>query len=540
MDLWDKHHFSDLIADAIVDAASAPPPRPTRGHVSPGDAEWAPSTLRRAATLAAAGSAHAAARALIGQPPVPPSPDMPDQMGKLFITQLPPPAERARALELHDKIKRLPPSLQRAATAKDAAFQADAARPAAGPGPSGWRNSYISLIRRTPRGPLALADWSNLWSAGTLGTQAAASWTAAILRPFYKPSADAEPTRPIACSEALLKHALAVIFRKHRDDYAKVLGPEQYGAGACAGAPALVRDVRAIAALRPERAILQLDLQNAFGTVRWADALADTLNHVPSAAPVLATMWGPPGRGQTLYVESGPAVWQPVTIHGGVPQGGPDAQPTFTLCLARVLAGARVRMGPTISSDARGLWYVDDATVSLPPENVGNFTAAVAEAAGARGMRPVPEKCSVHVPAWRGSAGAAARDRLHAASGLRVDPHRAALLGSVCHGRYHTTLYPGAAVGPAQARLDNAARLARAVRVLADTVLDIGSAQAAWLIFHRKLPHALDFDSRACPVEALRPLAQQLDRIVQETALALIRASPADNAPATIAQMRLP
>ena len=192
-------------------------------------------------------------------------------------------------------IKRLPPSPQHAATAKDAAFQADAARPAAGPGPSGWRNSYISLIRRTPRGPLALADWSNLWLAGTLGTQAAASWTAAILRPFYKPSADAEPTRPIACSEALLKHALAVIFSKHRDDYAKVLGPEQYGAGACAGAPALVHDVRAIAVLRPERAILQLDLQSAFGTVRWPMRWRTRSTTSPAQPPC----WPPCGASRT-------------------------------------------------------------------------------------------------------------------------------------------------------------------------------------------------------------------------------------------------
>eukprot|EP00973_Karenia_brevis_P022666 3119836-Karenia_brevis.AAC.1 len=130
-------------------------------------------------------------------------------------------------------------------------------------------------------------------------TNLAALWTDALLRPFYKPSDTTEDARPVTCSEALLKFAVGCGVVGARSKFADVLGDEQYGAGRCAGAPALVRDVRAIARLCPARAITQVDFKNAFGRVEWNDAMGEIVNHVPALAPLTACMWG--DRHQRLF-----------------------------------------------------------------------------------------------------------------------------------------------------------------------------------------------------------------------------------------------
>ena len=222
----------------------------------------------------------------------------------------------------------MPRTAVRRVTPKQAAAQIDASRPA-GPGPSGWRSSYIALIRRIPTGPATLAAWANAWGNGKIADDLAELWTDTLIRPFYKPSTCAEPSRPIACSEALLKLALGSVFQSHKKELAVRLGEEQYGAGQCAGAPALVRDVRAMARLAPHKALAQLDYKNAFGSVERNDALEACTKEVPGISPALAACWGHGSRAQRLFVEVALGTWEVILIYGAVLQGGQDGQPTF-------------------------------------------------------------------------------------------------------------------------------------------------------------------------------------------------------------------
>ena len=67
-----------------------------------------------------------------------------------------------------------------------------------------------------PDGPQALASWANVWGSGAIVDDLAHIWTDSLLRPFFKASVTAEPARPVACSEALLKFALGCVFQSQR------------------------------------------------------------------------------------------------------------------------------------------------------------------------------------------------------------------------------------------------------------------------------------------------------------------------------------
>lgn len=207
----------------------------------------------------------------------------------------------------------------------------------AGPGPSGLRSSHLFAMRRLPQGPATLAAWAQVWAQAQIAPMLAQIWTDQVVRPFYKPSPDAESRRPIVCGEALLMFALGCFFKTARRQFADVFGEEQYGGGRCAGAPALARDVRAKCRLRPDRDVAQTDFKNAYGCVGWSDALGAALEHVPAVAPSLAAVWGDTDRGQRLCVESSPSTWVASTIFGAVMQGGQEGPPVFCLIVLIVV-----------------------------------------------------------------------------------------------------------------------------------------------------------------------------------------------------------
>lgn len=203
--------WNQLIVEA-TDALAAVRPRapPTNGQTY---GEWSEWQLSRAATLSLAQGTRAAADVLLGEPAVPPSTELVGEMAELFRTQPPSADERAKRSELLTRISVAPRYAKRKVTASVAARQVDAARPMAGPGPSGLRNSHLSAMRRLPQGPATLAAWAQVWAQGQIEPMLAQIWTDQVVRPFYKPSPDAEPSRPISCGEALLKFALGCVSR---------------------------------------------------------------------------------------------------------------------------------------------------------------------------------------------------------------------------------------------------------------------------------------------------------------------------------------
>ena len=81
--------------------------------------------------------------------------------------------------------------------------QVAAIKPAAGPGPSGWRNSFIQLLYTDPAGPAALQGWAQAWASAAVAPWLVLFWSASMARPFWKDSHRSK-IRPVLRGEALL------------------------------------------------------------------------------------------------------------------------------------------------------------------------------------------------------------------------------------------------------------------------------------------------------------------------------------------------
>jgi hypothetical protein len=144
---------------------------------------------------------------LSGAPPVPPSTEVNKQVAKLFRTTPLSNEETTRLEAALAEARGVPSSKRCKINPRAAAKQAAQLRPNSGPGPSGWRNSYIQAIAATPAGTHALSLWATHWSSGTINPNTAEIWTPSLVRPFYK--TDGVSIRPVICSEALMKYAVA-------------------------------------------------------------------------------------------------------------------------------------------------------------------------------------------------------------------------------------------------------------------------------------------------------------------------------------------
>ena len=151
---------------------------------------------------------------------------------------------------------------------------------------------------------------------------------------------------------------------------AEGVGPRQYGAGKPGGASLEVAEVRAETLSDPTQAIVTLDGRNAFGAVRWCDALRVACVAAPKLAHVLAAMWRPRRIGMWLQNADG-IDWHCINVVGSLFQGGHDAHPVFCLLMAVVLARAS---GRTRAAGIHVLFwcYVDDISLKCDVDNIAS------------------------------------------------------------------------------------------------------------------------------------------------------------------------
>eukprot|EP00975_Prorocentrum_lima_P017465 3688592-Prorocentrum_lima.AAC.1 len=77
---------------------------------------------------------------------------------------------------------------------------------------------------------------------------------------------------------------MGVLIRAQNNAIERAVGKHQYALKRQPGAQRQVMAVRAASKCRPELALVTLDVKNAFGTVRWSDALQQAATHLPSVA----------------------------------------------------------------------------------------------------------------------------------------------------------------------------------------------------------------------------------------------------------------
>ena len=139
-------------------------------------------------------------------------------------------------------------------------------------------DTRLVLIMNGKDGPRALQAWSQAWASARVHLGTALLWTGALVRPFFK--SNGHDVRPVLCSEALVKLALGSTVDSSQEEVVGAMGPQQFGGGRSGGAHLEVEQIRAAAAAHPDRALVGLDVANAFGSVEWADALEE-----PGAGP---------------------------------------------------------------------------------------------------------------------------------------------------------------------------------------------------------------------------------------------------------------
>lgn len=211
------------------------------------------------------GSDKGASQILIGGPLVPAGPETDEKVKRLF------PLGAAAKGALEDALERASAIRRRTwCSAKHASRTCARLRLAAGPGPSGLRNSYIALIHAHPSGLQLSASWANVWGQASISPWLADLWTPALVRPFFK--VNGEDVRPILCAEALLKFSVGTCIRTADRAMADAVGDQQFGGGRRGGAFQEIAEIRAATQLRPADPLISLDVENAFGAVAWADA----------------------------------------------------------------------------------------------------------------------------------------------------------------------------------------------------------------------------------------------------------------------------
>ena len=470
---------------------------------------------------------------------MPPSPETDAQIQALFRTAPLTEDEKVAMSKVIDDIGKLAPRKRLKVTAKLVGRQIVSQKAAAGCGPSGWRNSHLSVVYADAAGPQALADWASAWASGSISPWLAALWTATLARPFFK-TAQCESVRPILQSEALLKFAFGCCAKGCRIELEQGAGLRQYGAGKQGGAALEIAEIRAAAAMRPDCALIGLDEQNAFGAVEWADALRQAQRHAPIFAVPLSMLWRS-GAGIIVHVLKPDGTWGFFTIFGGVVQGNQEGSPVFCLVIGQVLR--RVVDDARLAGAKMLHWlYIDDWVVQLPLDKAIALLDAAEESSARSNLRLQRRKCAFHVPAL---ADVPVKDWPPLARALldRI-PHQAGgliLLGTEASGDRAMPLHVRD-VAPPQTKLraERAVHLGAALLEMVNLAPAAGARQAAFSVARGLVAHALDFDMSVLPSCLVQRHAREVDVSVMRCVAATFDTRAEDLSPHQLNQLRLP
>jgi len=341
-----------------------------------------------------------------------------------------------------------------------------------------------------------------------------------LVRPFFKPNG--VDVRPILCAEALLKFAVGSCIRTTDTQLAAAMGDRQFGAGRAGGVYQEVGEVRAAARLRPNDALASLDIKNAFGSVRWVDALRAVLKAVPKLAPLLAIQWHSMELKLWLQKADG-QTWHMLIIHGSLLQGGLDGHPVFCLVVSVVLG--KIRNDGRISAYwlQISIWaYVDDLLMQCPPQLLRILIAVVTDVLATFQLQLQHGKSCAHIPAQAGKPLTEWPEEARVIEGvLPISINGIVILGTEAAGDLDLPLGPWAeAAEKTRARAAKACQLADATMQLISRPPPAGGKHVAWRICRNVLTHALDYDCRVLTSSLVLPHAT----VVEERAWGLVEA----------------
>ena len=509
--------WETLVQDALDEIAAAkllPPPAQREPQFPLPHAPLPDDLLSRAASKARTGGVRSAANILTGGAAVPPSPATTAKIRDLFHTSppsVPAPPPTQELVDLIESTRHLPAKTIPTIRPRHASTVASHLSGPAGPGPSGYRNTFIQLIASQPQGPRALSQWAQAWASGSVQSWLAPLWTHQLCRPFFK--SDGVDIRPVMCGEALYKFASSCTIFVISRSLTAAMGDHQYGAGRSGGAALELAHVQAEVSAQPDHALVSLDIKNAFGAILWATALRITIKRCPRLARFLTCAWQ--AGYQRLWVQTpDPHDWDFIDAVGSLIQGGPEAHQIFCLVMADILEQA-----DRDSRWHRLTWaYVDDITLLILLDHLCDMLTLISDALRAHNCELQPKKCHICVPAlhdtdepdWPVSVLTAAT------MGYQVNHSSIPLLGSDAAAAHAMTLYTDAngavpTIAATSERARKALTLLDACDQLAASNAPAGGRWPALCIARDIACRALSYDSRVLPRSLVLPHARSLD-----------------------------
>ena len=224
-------------------------------------------------------------------------------------------------------------------------------KPAAGAGPSGWRNSHLQCIYAHADGPAGLAAWCAAWADGRpVGRR---PLDGRPVQAFLEGPGDSAP-RPRKSSPWASSFSAAVcISQRPSDRTSTVRAAGRRGAGGRGGARGRRRPLgRPAPHPRPQEC------------VSWILALEAVVASAPRLAPALAAQWAS-GHVVIFARRAASAGWTAYAVTGGFFQGNVEAHPVFCIVFYGLTAHvARVMRAPSTLS-MRFWRYVDDWVIQV-------------------------------------------------------------------------------------------------------------------------------------------------------------------------------
>ena len=377
---------------------------------------------------------------------------------------------------------------------------------AAEPGPSGWRNGMLQLVGGRPTGCEALTRFCRAYAKGSLSAEESVLWSSVCLVPLDKGGGK---VRPIALGEALPKLAQATLLDTIGDKLRRVFEPRQLSVRVPGGAETLARALRAWTRGDAGRALLQVDLKNAYGRMYRSRTLEAVRTKCPALAPQLAQQWE---RGATWAWTKVNGVWTTFLSERGGWQGSPDSNPVFCMDLEAAFDEADLE-----KLQVARVGYADDTFLDGHASDLERAWPAAMEALSRHGHEVQPAKCHL----WAADNRERSLEDMTALANLsEIFPCTSGnltVMGTEAGHGYATNIGDDeAAAANANDRAEAAIEMCDLLKELATADIGTPRLAAAWTLLTKCTARALDYDARLVPSWVLAPVTERLGQKLRE------------------------
>ena len=256
-------------------------------------------------------------------------------------------------------------------------------------GPSGFRPEHMMVVlkgsppNRSSRAETQLTRVVNAMAKGKLPASVTPYMCGARLHAGIKKDGS---FRPIAVGNLLRRLTSKAMVRALQGKLQGLLSPHQLGVAVTGGCEIAVHTVKEAVSKRPDKWVLQLDLENAFNSVDRSTMLAQVAKLLPESLAWAVSCYGSPS-----FLQFGSSTLSSST---GVQQGDPYASAAFALTLQPVIEEIQEQL-PLLDVHA---WFHDDGNAVGTLVELRTLVDIVRQIGPAMGFHLNPDKSSVWCP----------------------------------------------------------------------------------------------------------------------------------------------